>query len=466
MTAPERLTAPADTRPPTSAPDTQHAPAAAAGTFTGSGHGTGWMQRLARRLGLRDDDLLRDRVYRRLWLSTLVSSLGGQVTLLALPLTGAVLLNATPSQMGLLTAMELLPFALLSLPAGVWLDRVRKLPVYLGGHVLMALMLLTVPAMWALGWLAMGYLYLVAFVIGSVAVVSGSAAQVVLIQIVPRPRLVEAHARNALASSGAEVVGPGLAGALIRLAGAPVALLADAVMILLSVTLLRGLRVNEPDPGRVHEPFVAALRTGLRFVMGHRLLVTLAIVVGGWELFAQGALVMQILVATRELGLDERQVGLCYVGVGVGTITASSLGHRISQAIGPGPCLILGAALSGAGWLLLALVPAGPWGIAAFVTTLTLFGAGAVLLFINFLALRQSVTPQALLGRMTSTMRWAIIAPGVPGAMLGGWVGDHLGLRWALGLGGGGIVLLALAAWAFSGLRAMRELPVLPESGA
>ncbi len=426
----------------------------------------GALQRLARRLGLRDDDLLRDRTYRRLWISTLISSLGGQVTLLALPLTAAVLLQATPWEMGLLTAMELAPFALLSLPAGVWLDRVRKLPVYLGGHLLMAIMLLTVPLIWALGGLTMTYLYLVAFVIGSVAVVSGSAAQVVLIQIVPRHRLVEAHARNALASSGAEVVGPGLAGALIRLAGAPFALLADAVMVFLSVTLLRGLRINEPDPGKDHEPFGAALRTGLRFVTGHRLLVTLAVIVGGWELFAQGAMVVQILVATRELGLDERQVGLCYIGVGVGTVTASGLGHRLSQAIGPGPCLLLGAAMTGVGWIVLAIAPAGPWGVAAFVTTLTLFGAGAVILFINFLALRQSVTPQPLLGRMTSTMRCLIIAPGVPGAMMGGWVGDQLGLRWALGLGGAGVLLLALAGWAWTLLRDLRQLPTLPESGS
>ena len=83
-------------------------------------------------LKLDSDDLLRDATYRRLWLSILVSSLGGQVTMLALPLTAAVLLHATPTQMGLLTAMEIVPFVLFSLPSGVWLDRVRKLPVYVG----------------------------------------------------------------------------------------------------------------------------------------------------------------------------------------------------------------------------------------------------------------------------------------------------------------------------------------------
>ena len=93
-----------------------------------------WRQRVQ----LDANDLLRDATYRRLWTSILVSSLGGQVTMLALPLTAAVLLHATPTQMGLLTAMEIAPFVLFSLPSGVWLDRVRKLPIYVGGEVALA----------------------------------------------------------------------------------------------------------------------------------------------------------------------------------------------------------------------------------------------------------------------------------------------------------------------------------------
>ena len=92
---------------------------------------------LKKRLALPPEDLLRDRVYRRLWTSILISSLGGQITLLALPLTAAVLLHASPTQMGLLTAMEIAPFVLFSLPGGVWLDRVRKLPVYVAGELSM-----------------------------------------------------------------------------------------------------------------------------------------------------------------------------------------------------------------------------------------------------------------------------------------------------------------------------------------
>ncbi len=421
-----------------------------------------------RAAGLRPkpDDLLRDPVYRRLWSSIFISTLGGQITLLAIPLTAAALLNATPTQMGWLTAMETLPFALFSLPAGVWLDRVRKLPVYVIGELVLAVVVASVPLAWWQGWLAMPWLYVVAFLIGLIYTTAGSAAQIVLTQIVPRERLVEAHAKNSLASSAAEVAGPGAAGALIKLTGAPLALLADVALLVASAAILRGIRVDEGQ--RHHRTrFWDAMRLGMGFVASHRLLVTMAVTVGTFEICYQCALVVQILVATRLLGLSEHQVGLSYVALGLGTISASSAGHAVARRIGPGPALVLGIAICAAGWLLLALAPAGPLGVLAFAAMLTLFGVGAVFVFINFLALRQAVTPTPLLGRMTSTMRWLIMVPGIPGALIGGWLGDHLGLRAALGFAGGLGLLLAAVAIRLPILRKLRSLPELaPEDRA
>ena len=165
--------------------------------------------------------------------------------LLALPLTAAVLLQATPTQMGLLTAVELVPFLLFSLPGGVWLDRVQKLPVYVIGETLAACAAASVTVAWWIGWLGMGWLYAVGFVLGLVHTVSGTAAQIVLTQVVARDRLVEAHAKNALANSGAEVAGPGLAGALIKIFGAPLALLVNATLLLGSALILRGINIHE-----------------------------------------------------------------------------------------------------------------------------------------------------------------------------------------------------------------------------
>ncbi len=426
---------------------------------------TSWKASALRLLpALAANDLLRDFAYRRLWTSILISSFGGQVTMLALPLTAAVLLHASPTQMGLLTAMELLPFVLFSLPVGVWLDRIRKLPVYIAGELTIGVVVVSVPVAWWLGWLSIGWLYVCGFVIGIVYTVAGSAAQIVLTQVVARERLVEAHAKNALASSGAEVAGPGLAGLLIKAVGAPLALLVDAVLVTVSAAILRGIPIVEPRwqpraTGTSRQQFWDDLKTGVRFVAQHRLLVALALAVGCWQACHQAAIVVQILFATRTLGLSEQAVGLCFTGMGAGTVIASVFGNRISRRIGPGPCLILGFAICGAGWLLLAFAPANEWGVAAFALMLMLFSTGAVFIFINFLSLRQAVTPAPLLGRMTSTMRWLILIPAGPGALIGGWLGEHVGLRASLAVAGGGALLLAVVCWQLGLIRRVRELP-------
>ena len=411
---------------------------------------------------LGKDDLLRDAVYRRLWLSVLISSVGGQVTLLALPLTAALLLQATPTQMGVLTAIETLPFVLFSLPAGVWLDRVRKLPVYIVGELTIALAVASVPLVWWLGALNMTWLYAVGFALGAVATTAGSAAQIVLTQVVPRERLVEAHARNALATSTAEVAGPGAAGVLIRLVGPPIALLLDALMVLASAAILRGLPVREQRPPQSGADFWRDLRDGLRFVRREHLLLALALVVGCWQLCHHAAQVVVILHATRSLSLSEQAIGLCYAGLGVGTLLASALGHRVSQRFGPGPSLLIGFAASGLGWLLPALLPTGAWGVAAFAAMLVLGGVGGVLIFINFLALRQAVTPAPLLGRMTATMRWLILLPAAPGALLGGLIAERISLSATLGAAGLMSWVVVVLAWRWSVIRRVRALPSLP----
>lgn len=412
-------------------------------------------------LVLPPDDLLRDFVYRRLWSSILISSFGGQISMLALPLTAAALLHASPLQMGALIFTETAPFVLFSLPSGVWLDRVRKLPVYITGEVCIALAMSSVPLAWWFGWLSMSWLYVVSLILGTVYTIAGSAAQIVLTQVVARPRLVEAHAKNALANSGATVAGPVVAGALIKLMGAPLALLADAAMLVVSTTILRGIRVNEVRPVRADAHFWRDLKAGVQFVADQRLLASLAVTVGLWQFCYNAALVVQILFATRILNLNAQAIGLSYMGMGLGTIIASLLGNRISRRFGPGPCLVIGIAVCGLGWACLALAPANMLGEVIFTLMLVCFSSGSVLIFINFLALRQAVTPEPMLGRMTSTMRWLTLIPSGPGALLGGWLGEHWGLRAALGFAGVASLALAALAWRHPVIRAVKVLPKL-----
>jgi predicted MFS family arabinose efflux permease len=149
------------------------------------------------------------------------------------------------------------------------------------------------------------------------------------------------------------------------------------------------------------------------------------------------------------------------VALGAGTVFASANGHRVVRRLGPGPTLVLGLAISGSGWLLLAVAPANAFGVFAYATMLLMYGVGAIFIFINFLSLRQSVTPAPMLGRMTSTMRWLILLPAGPGALLGGWLGEHVGLRSALGFAGVTALLLASVAWRLPVIRSIKTLPTL-----
>lgn len=413
---------------------------------------------------MKSESLFRIPGYARLWGSILLSNLGAQLTMIVLPLTAVVVLHASPTQMGLLGAMELLPFVVLSLPAGVYLDRIRKLPVYISGELLMAAMLVSVPIAWTLDMLSMGWLYVVGIGAGVVYTVAGSASQIVLTQLVGRDQLVKAHAQNAIASSTAEVIGPGIAGLLIKLLGGPLTLLVDCFLVLCSALMLKDLKIQEKLTPSLHTHFWGQLQAGLAFVRSQPVLIHSALVVGAWQFFAQMAMSIQVIYAVRELGMSEEHLSVSYVALGAGSIAVGMVGPRLSKTIGPGPTLLLGIGLTGLGWLELALFKDQIPAVVGFALMLMGFAAGATLLFINFLAIRQSVTPSPMLGRMTTTMRWLILLPAGPGALLGGWLGEHTTMVAPILLAGVGALLTAGVGLAVTRLRHLQVLPQAPDA--
>jgi MFS family permease len=399
-----------------------------------------------------------------MWVSIFFSNLGGQITMLALPLTAVFLLDATPTQMGLLTAMEIAPFVLFSLPGGVVLDRMQKLPIYIAGEIFMGTALLSIPLAWALDMLNMPLMYGVSFALGTVYTIAGSASQIVLTQLVGRNKLVQAYSQNAIAGSMAEVLGPGMAGLLIRVFSAPLALVMDALLLIGSVLMLRGIHIHEevaPRASWKDRSFKAELLKGLAFVRSQKMLLEMAATVGAWQFFAQLALSVQIIFAVKDLGLDETLVSMSFVTLGIGSVLGGMAGPKISQRIGPGPALIVGVSITSLGWLgLLAFEGVLP-SIVLFSWMLVCFSWGATLLFVNFLSLRQSFTPTDLLGRMTTTMRWLILLPAGPGAVLGGWMAEHWGMRSSLLAAGVGTLCVALVAWLRPHLKTLKKLPAL-----
>jgi len=407
--------------------------------------------------------LWRDPGFVKLWASLAITSYGAQITNLALPLTAAVLLQATPWQMGVLVALETIPFALVSLHAGVLIDRIRKLPIIIAADIGRAIALLAIPVAAYFGVLSIEILYAVGFFCGVQNVVGGAAYQVLLARLAGRDRLVEANAKVALGETSAALVGPGLAGGLIQLLTAPFAIVFDALTFFISALLLR--RVREPRAlahAGARPTVTAEIHEGLLLVWKNRTLLALAVLAGLWQVLHHMQIAVLILFATRDLGLSAGAIGLTYALGGLGCILASASAQRLSARFGVGPIIVHGLALTAVGWQAFGLV-SGPVWLATILlgASMLVFDFGAVLYAINYLALRQAITPDRLLGRMTATMRFLTVAAAPLGSLAGGALATLIGLRATLLTIGVLGVLLVAGAVAWSPVRRHRTMPAI-----
>ncbi|MEO8674501.1 MAG: MFS transporter, partial [Casimicrobiaceae bacterium] len=239
------------------------------------------MSRLKRTLKRTFKGLWRSQDFVRLWTSLTVTAFGSQITNLALPLTAAVMLQATPWQMGVLVALETLPFALVSLHAGVLIDRMRKLPIVIVSDIARGLALLAIPFAFWFDVLSIEILYVVGFFCGVQNVVGGAAYQVLLAQLAGRRRLVEANAKVTLGETSSALVGPGLAGGLIQLLTAPFAIVLTACSFFASALMLRRIHAphDVPHPGP-NASVTTEIHEGLKLVWNNRTLLALAWLAG------------------------------------------------------------------------------------------------------------------------------------------------------------------------------------------
>ncbi len=409
--------------------------------------------------------LWRNHDFLKLWGSLSITQFGGQITSLALPLTAALVLNAAPFEMGVLIALEALPFPLFGLFAGVMVDRLRKLPIIIWADVGRGLALLAVPACAWLGWLTMPVLYIVGFLVGTGGVLGWPAYQVFMTERVGRDNLVEANAKIALSDSAAQLMGPGIAGALVGWLTAPFAILADAIGFFCSALLLRGIGPAASDaPKHSGEHVWADIREGLHAIWHDRTLRALAWALGAWQVFRHAYFAVVVLFATRDLGFSPGHVGVVFMMAGVGSLSAAWAVKPLNRRFGVGPTMLGGLLGTGIAWTAIGL-STGPWLAAslAFGLGLFLLDLSAMVFFINYLALRQSVTHDRLLGRVTATMICLTTVTAPLGGLAGGWIAEHAGLRATILLAGVGAILLApVVAW-LSPLARMRRLSGLRE---
>jgi predicted MFS family arabinose efflux permease len=410
--------------------------------------------------------LLQHADFRWFWGSSAITSFGGQVSMLAIPLTAVTLLDATPSQMGLLVGLETAPYALFSLHAGVWIDRARKMPILQVSELLAGLTLALVPVLAWWNALSMPVMYAVAFMLGINFTVAGTASQVMLTQLVGRERLVDALSRFTSTESAAKLTGPGVAGALIHWIGAPFAIALDATTFLISFFMLRRVQYHEDAPESGSDARVwREIAEGWRVVRHNPVLWSLAVSGAVWQLVFQGFQALIMIFAARELHMSPGLIGAAHMIGGVGALAASLAGPRLTKHLGIGPPILMGLMLSAVAWSLLPFVPApvdadDMLPFAALSSALLVLDFGVTIYIIHYLSLRSAITPDALLGRMTATMRFMTVALAPLGAITAGKLGEAFGLRAAMAACATlAVVLCAMVAWRSSAVRVRVTLP-------
>jgi MFS family permease len=383
--------------------------------------------------GIRLSGLWRHSEFRKLWAGQTISLFGTEVSLLAIPLTAALVLNASPAQMGLLGAFEFAPFLLLSLFAGVWVDRMYRRPVLIVADVGRALLLGSIPAAAFLGVLRIEQLYVVGLLTGVLTVFFDVAYQSYLPVLVSREHLVEGNSKLEVSRSVAQIAGPGIAGALVQLITAPVAVLVDALSFVASVISLLLIRVKEPVPvhqdGETTGSIWSELREGLGVVLGNPLLRSIAGSTATSNLFGNGLQAIFVLYMTRELGLQPAIVGLIYAASGPGALLGALVAGEASRRFGLGATIIGSMVLTQTANLLIPLASGSlPVLTAILMLASFLVGIGNPVYNINQVSLRQAITPDRLQGRMNASMRFIVWGTIPLGSLLGGALGQTLGL--------------------------------------
>ena len=403
--------------------------------------------------------LWRHRDFLKLWIGETVSEFGSQVTQLALPLAAAVTLRATPAEMGILSALQMLPFLLISLPAGVWVDRMRRRPILIAGDLVRAVTLLGVPLAGITGHLSMPLLYAVSLVTGAATVFFDVSYQSYMPALVEREHLIEGNSKMELSRSAAQFGGPGIGGVLVGLLGAAEAILFDSLSFFFSAAMLLLIGKAEPAPAPAHERrhMVHEIREGLGVVLGNRVLRSIAATTATSNLFSSISFATLILFATRDLRLDAVRIGLAFALANLGAMAGAVLAGRMATRIGLGNTLMIAIFGSSVANLLVPIaVPATAMAllfVAMFIGT-----AGSTLYNINQVSLRQSITPDRLQGRMNASMRFIVWGVFPVGSLIGGALGTVIGIRAAIAVGAVG-GLLAVLWLVFSPVRTMRRPP-------
>jgi MFS family permease len=408
--------------------------------------------------------LWRHGDFMKLWAGQTISQIGSQVTFLALPLAAILLFGATPFEVGVLGTLQFLPFLLLGLPIGVWVDRLRRKPVLVIADMGRFVVLGSIPLAYALDALTLAHLYVAAFVTGVLTVFFDVAYAAYLPSLIDRDRLVEGNSKLEISRSGAHLIGPGVGGILVEAITAPVAILADAASYLGSVLFLLLIEKREPPIEPPAEPprMVVQIREGLRYVFGHTLLRPIVVCTALLNLADGLGFAVLILFALRPLALSPGAIGILLALGHSGFLVGAYLAGRSARRFGVGPAVIGAGVVLGLGY---GVVPLATRSTA--IPVLLVFGllasVGGAIYNVNVRSLIQSITPERMLGRTVATARVVVWGTIPLGSFVGGILGSRIGLRPTLWVSAG----FAVVAFLFpllSPVRRLHEMPTLSPS--
>jgi MFS family permease len=408
--------------------------------------------------------VVRNRDFVRLWTAQTISQFGTQVSLLAIPLVAVILLEASPFEVALLGTAEFLPFILFSLPAGAWVDRLRRRPILIAGDLGRALSLASIPIAHLAGELTIWQLYVVGFINGTLTVLFDVAYQSYLPSIVERDQLVDGNGKLELSRTVAQTAGPAIGGGLVGILTAPIAVVVDAISYAASAIFVFLIRREEPTPdrhvddqGRPRESLRAEVMAGLRYVLGNPHLRGIALATGTSNLFDQIVFSIFLVYAVRDLGLSPGEIGVI-LGLGnIGAIVGAVTADRFARLVGLGPAMVLSMFASAPGLLLIALAPEG-MPVPFLVASGFVFGLSVVVYNINQVSFRQAITPDAMQGRMNATMRFVVWGTIPIGQILGGVIATGVGVHEAIWVGAIGS-FLGVVPLLISPVRRLREMP-------
>ena len=393
----------------------------------------------------------------KLWAGQTVSLFGSQISLLAIPLTAVLVLNATAIQMGILMALGTLPTLLFGLFAGVWVDRLHRRPILIAADAGRFLLLCLIPLSAVTGILHIGILYVLTFLVGILTIFFNVAYRSYLPSLIERDQLIEGNSKLELSQSVSEIVGPGLAGTLVQIMTAPVAILVDALSFLVSALSLACIRTPERLPKRdtKQKGMLREIAEGLRFVFGKPILRALTSSFATLTLFNSVLEAVFILYLTRTLGITPFVLGIIFaissIGFLLGALLAGWLTHRIGITILLTPLVIGGSDL------LIPLAGQAPLlAIPLIGLAQLLFGLARPVFSINQVSLRQALTPERLQGRMNASVSFVVFGIPAIGALLGGVLGQGIGLQKTLIIAAAGEMLACLWIF-FSPVRKLRE---------